>query len=343
MKSILNLALDENSELTDKIKHKQSCGRNRENPFKEQLEREGIVFPSEPALYDEICDEDESDLPQYMPTTKEEEEEQLKIALSISAKSDSTYPPTQIQRQRQEIPETMNQYANHQYPEPQVIQPQSPWFYLPSYMPNNFPYQTPAIFYLPNMESHGSRSSTVGASSTCTITSLQPAQDCNNTEGQMNALPSVERAGDITVASKCFFNFTLPQLQPKAMMLIERTYAQNHLFSADIYTSLLNDSIYIESATAYCEWHVYIILIYICFLWLCSIKFSVITCTTVRISLHGRDYTSIHIYRCMLIYIYESDFVFNSISVPSIHQGTRLKLSYSYKFFCISQSKLSNQ
>ena len=205
LKSILNLALDESSELTDtcKIKHKQSRGRkHRENPFKEQLEREGIIFPSKPNSYDEMCDDDESDLPRYMPTTKEEEEEQLKIALSISAKSYSTDPPAQIQRPCQGIPETMNQYGNHQYPEPQVIQPQSRWFHLPSYMPNIFPYhQTPDFFYPADMESYGSRSSTVGASSTCTITSLQPAQDCNNTEGQVNALPNVERAEDNTVAS----------------------------------------------------------------------------------------------------------------------------------------------
>lgn len=138
LKNVLDLALDESSKLTNKTLLQAKTRKHRENPFKEELENKGS--PSEP---ESLCDEtfDESDLPRYMPMTKEEEAEQLNMALSISAKSnpDIASSPTQIQSQRrqQATHETID-FQTRQYPE-QVLQPQTaPWFYptVPSYIPN---------------------------------------------------------------------------------------------------------------------------------------------------------------------------------------------------------------
>ena len=137
LKNILDLALDESSKLTNKMSLQAKTRKHRENPFMEELENKSIIFPFKP---ESLCNEtfDESDLPRYMPMTKEEEAEQLNMALSISAKSNPDIA-TQIQSQRrqQATHETID-FQTQQYPE-QVLQPQTaPWFYptVPSYIPN---------------------------------------------------------------------------------------------------------------------------------------------------------------------------------------------------------------
>ena len=60
---------------------KRTC---RENPFKEDLENQGIVFPT--SNQSKPSGTNTSDLYRTAPLTKSEEEEQLKMALSISAR-----------------------------------------------------------------------------------------------------------------------------------------------------------------------------------------------------------------------------------------------------------------
>ena len=155
----------------------------------------GIIFPYEPeSLGDETFEE--SDLPRYMPMTKEEEAEKLHMALSFSAKSKPgiASSPTQIQSQRrqQATHETID-FQTRQYPE-QVLQPQTAsWFCptVPSYMHNipayfnqvhqpEYHYQPP-FYYPQNNSTDGSR-----GTSSCSISS--PAQTAQYSH-QDNELP----------------------------------------------------------------------------------------------------------------------------------------------------------
>lgn len=211
LKNILELALEESSELTNKTllpQSKQGRRKHRENPFKGELESRGIVFPSEPeSSFDKVSDETE--LPRYMPMTKEEEEEQLRIALSISEKSNADTSNTSCPTQRQsEIPPA----RQWQLPESQVLQsPTSSWFYpqtASSY--NNFPYfhqmHQPSFYQLPPAVYHQSNTEILAegsrGTSSCTITSpkLAPNDNSNADGGQMNTSPSIELEDDLNEA-----------------------------------------------------------------------------------------------------------------------------------------------
>ncbi|CAB3999754.1 hypothetical protein AC249_AIPGENE7676 [Paramuricea clavata] len=88
LKHVLDLALnDENPELDCKISQHRT---HRQNPCKNVLENNGIVFPESSDNCKAYDSNASNSTVRYMPLMREEEEEQLKIALSVSARSCSS-------------------------------------------------------------------------------------------------------------------------------------------------------------------------------------------------------------------------------------------------------------
>ena len=88
--SCLNKAIDEGMDTLNAAQSQVKTRVHRENPFKDSLEKEGIVFPSKSGNCHETASAAktfDNELYLTAPRSKREEDEQLKFVLSLSTET----------------------------------------------------------------------------------------------------------------------------------------------------------------------------------------------------------------------------------------------------------------